>query len=182
MTGNTDKHLLVTDVFKKKSEVRFRKPVSIWCDHHLPHTARHISFTYSWSVSWLWPVECCSTPPVENAIDWTCFGKAHAGLYKVPQLTVHVRAKTKPWGWRNCPKSSKTGLCRGTKTLPRSCRPAKLSNSRVQSSFVEMGEPSRRTTISTVLHQSEAGTGRLVRIEGKRNGAKYREMLDENLL
>ena len=29
---------------------------------------------------------------------------------------------------------------------------------------------------------SAAGTGRLVRIEGKMNGAKYREMLDENLL
>jgi hypothetical protein len=27
-----------------------------------------------------------------------------------------------------------------------------------------------------------AGTGRLVRIEGKVNGAKYREILDENLL
>ena len=26
------------------------------------------------------------------------------------------------------------------------------------------------------------GTGRLVRIEGKMNGAKYREILDENLL
>ena len=29
---------------------------------------------------------------------------------------------------------------------------------------------------------SAAGTGRLVRIEGKMNGAKYRELLDENLL
>ena len=29
---------------------------------------------------------------------------------------------------------------------------------------------------------SVAGTGRLVRIEGKINGAKYREILDENLL
>jgi hypothetical protein len=29
---------------------------------------------------------------------------------------------------------------------------------------------------------SEAGTGRLVRIEGKMNGAKFREILDENLL
>jgi hypothetical protein len=28
---------------------------------------------------------------------------------------------------------------------------------------------------------SAAGTGRLVRIEGKMNGAKYREILDENL-
>jgi hypothetical protein len=29
---------------------------------------------------------------------------------------------------------------------------------------------------------SVAGTRRLVRIEGKMNGAKYREILDENLL
>ena len=29
---------------------------------------------------------------------------------------------------------------------------------------------------------SAAGTGRLVRIKGKMNGAKYREILDENLL
>ena len=28
---------------------------------------------------------------------------------------------------------------------------------------------------------SVAGTGRLVRIEGKMNGAKYREIIDENL-
>jgi hypothetical protein len=31
-------------------------------------------------------------------------------------------------------------------------------------------------------HFSAAGTGRLVRIEAKMNGAKYREILDENLL
>jgi hypothetical protein len=29
---------------------------------------------------------------------------------------------------------------------------------------------------------SEAGTGRLFRIEGKMNGAKYREIIDESLL
>jgi hypothetical protein len=29
---------------------------------------------------------------------------------------------------------------------------------------------------------SAAGTGRLVRIKGKMNGAKYREIIDENLL
>jgi hypothetical protein len=29
---------------------------------------------------------------------------------------------------------------------------------------------------------SATGTGRLVRIEGKMNGAKYREIIDENLL
>uniref|UniRef100_A0AAZ3QZA8 Transposase n=1 Tax=Oncorhynchus tshawytscha TaxID=74940 RepID=A0AAZ3QZA8_ONCTS len=47
-------------------------------------------------------------------------------------------------------------------------------------------------TIPTVKHGgvsimlwgcfSAAGTGRLIRIEGKINGAKYREILDENLL
>ena len=60
-----------------------------------------------------------------------------------------------------------------TKTLPRAGRPAKLSNqgrkalvrevtknpmvtlTELQSSSVEMGEPSRRTTISAALHQSD---------------------------
>jgi hypothetical protein len=32
------------------------------------------------------------------------------------------------------------------------------------------------------LKDRTTGTGRLVRIEGKINGAKYREILDENLL
>ncbi len=38
------------------------KPVSIWCDHHLPHAVQHISFAYIWSGCWLWPVEYWSTP------------------------------------------------------------------------------------------------------------------------
>ena len=55
------------------------------------------------------------SPPVVNSIDWTWFGKAHTCLYKVSQLTMHIRAKTKPWGWRNCLQSSeRSGLCRGT--------------------------------------------------------------------
>ncbi|CDQ66633.1 unnamed protein product [Oncorhynchus mykiss] len=156
-----------------------------------------------------------------------------------------------------------------TKTLPRAVCPTKLSNlgrralvRELQSSSVEMGEPSVRTTISAALHQlglygrearrkllpskrhmtaclefaerlmdfqtmsnkifwsdetkielfhlsakrcvwrkpgtipmgkhggggimllgcfSAAGTGRLVRIKGMMNGAKYKEILDENL-
>ena len=54
------------------------------------------------------------SPPVVNSSDWTWFGKAHTCRYKVSQLTVHVRAKTKPWGRRNCPLRSETGLCWGT--------------------------------------------------------------------
>ena len=60
----------------------------------------------------------------------------------------------------------------GTKTLPRAGYPAKLSNrgrrvlvrevtenpmvtlTELQSSSVEIGEPSRRTTVSAALHQS----------------------------
>ena len=53
-------------------------------------------------------------PPVTNSMNRTLFGKAHTCLHKVPLLTVHVRAKTKPWGRRNCPLSSETGLCRET--------------------------------------------------------------------
>ena len=33
------------------------------------------------------------SPPVVNPIDWTWFGKAHTCLYKVSQLTVHIRKK-----------------------------------------------------------------------------------------
>ena len=67
-----------------------------------------------------------------------------------------------------------------TKTLPRAGRPAKLSNQRrralirevtknpmvtlteLQSSSMEMGEPSRRTNISAALHQS-GNYGRVAR-------------------
>ena len=38
------------------------------------------------------------SPPVVQYIDWTWFGKANTCVYKVPNLKVHVRAKTKPWG------------------------------------------------------------------------------------
>ena len=33
------------------------------------------------------------SPPVVNSIYWTWFRKAHTCLYKVPQLTVHIRAE-----------------------------------------------------------------------------------------
>ena len=33
------------------------------------------------------------SPPAENSIDWTWFGKAHTCLYKVPQLTSSCRSK-----------------------------------------------------------------------------------------
>jgi hypothetical protein len=90
-------------------------------------------------------------------------------LYKVPQLTVHVIAKTKPWGRRNCPYSSETGLCRsiglgrGTKRFG---LPGQTEKGLGQGGDQEpnghsdrdpeflCGEPFRRTTISAALHQS----------------------------
>ena len=82
------------------------------------------------------------------------YQKMSAAL-KVPKNTVaSIILKWKKFG--------------NTKTLPRAGRPAKLSNRWrralvrevaknlmvTQSSFVEMGEPSRRTTISAALNQS----------------------------
>jgi hypothetical protein len=46
MPGDTDMHLLVTDTLTEKVGAWTIKPLSIWCDHHLPHAAQHISFTY----------------------------------------------------------------------------------------------------------------------------------------
>uniref|UniRef100_A0AAZ3QV85 Transposase Tc1-like domain-containing protein n=2 Tax=Oncorhynchus tshawytscha TaxID=74940 RepID=A0AAZ3QV85_ONCTS len=88
-----------------------------------------------------------------------------------------------------------------TKTLPRAGRPAKLSNrgrmalvrevtknlmvslTELQSSSVEMGEPSRRTTISAALHQSGI-YGRVARrkpLLSKRNVTARLELAKRNL-
>ena len=86
-------------------------------------------------------------------------------LYKIPQFTVHVRAKMT---WSDETKIELFGL---------NCK----------------RHVWRKTgTIPTVKHGggsimlwrcfSRAGIGRQVRIEGKMNGEKYREILDENLL
>ena len=39
-TGTTDMNLLVKDTLKRVG-AWIRKPVSIWCDHHLPHALQH---------------------------------------------------------------------------------------------------------------------------------------------
>ena len=84
-----------------------RKSVNIWCDHHLHHAAQHISFTYSWSVYWLWPVECCPTP-----LQWLCVvveywrELEHAVIHIDPELPKHAQWVTclviRPleWYWR----------------------------------------------------------------------------------
>ncbi len=76
-----------------------RKPVSIWCDHHLPHAVPHISFTQSWSGCWLWPVVCCSTP-----LQWLCEVAGywqeleHGVEYTNPEHPKHAQ-------WVTCPVS-----------------------------------------------------------------------------
>ena len=79
-----EKHILSTSVFR---------PFAMWLKIELrcilfPLIILEMFLQLDWS------------PPVVNSIDWTWFGKAHTCLYKVPQLTVHVRAKTKSWGRR----------------------------------------------------------------------------------
>ena len=76
-----------------------------WARMHL------VSIDHPWDVSTTWLESTCGK---FNWLDITWKRHSYTCLYKVPQLTVHVREKTKPWGRRNCPYSSETGLCRGT--------------------------------------------------------------------
>ncbi len=81
-----------------------RKPVSIWCDYHLPHTEQHISFAYSWSGCWLWPVECWSTP-----LQWLCgvagywqelehaAAHPHDAIHTFCHLPCTVKTGIHPW-------------------------------------------------------------------------------------
>ncbi len=75
------------------------EPVSIWCDHHLPHTVQHISFAYIWSGCWLWPVEYWSTP-----LQWLCEVAGYwqelenAVVYADPKYPKHAQ-------WVTCPVS-----------------------------------------------------------------------------
>ena len=58
-----------------------------------------VSIDHPWDVSTTWLESTCGT---FHWLDMIWKGP-HTCLCKVPQLTVHVRAKTKPWTRRNCP-------------------------------------------------------------------------------
>jgi hypothetical protein len=87
----------------------------------------------------------------DRIVSWHISGKGYQNLnaaLKIPKNTVtSIILK-----WKRL---------QTTKTLPRAGRPAKLTKNQMvtltelQSSYVEMGEPSRRTTISAALHQSD---------------------------
>ena len=96
--------------------------------------------------------------PRQDCLEAQIWGREYqkcSAALKIPKNPVAFIIKWKKFGT--------------TKTLPRAGRPAKLSNqwrralvtknrmftlTELQSSSVEMGEPSKRTTISAVLHQS----------------------------
>ncbi len=73
------------------------QPVSIWWDHHLPHTVQHISFAKSCLGCWLWTVE--STP-----LQWLCKVAGywqeleHTVVYADPEYPKHAQ-------WFTCPVS-----------------------------------------------------------------------------
>jgi hypothetical protein len=73
MTGNTDMHLLVP--LNKKVGAWNRKSVIIWCDHHLPHAARHF-LLIELIDSGLWNVVPSSSMAV-----WSCWILAETGTF-----------------------------------------------------------------------------------------------------
>ena len=113
--------------------------------------------------------------PVVNSIVWTWFGKAQICLYKVSQLTLHIRAETKLWGWRNCLQSSlsdrivsrlqKSSVASlilkwigTTRTLPRAGRPAKLSN-RGRRALEREVTKNMMVTLAVFFSDRDLGTG-----------------------
>ncbi len=94
-------------------------------------------------------------------------------IWKGTHLSIKAsqpRAKTKLWGQNNCLQSSKKGLYLGTY----------LEKDTKKHFFF----PKLKCAGSSLMVWgcfSTAGTGRLVRVEGKLNGALYRDILNENL-
>ena len=93
------------DVCKKYIYIFFKRKYFIYISFQtLCYETRNwvhvqpVSIDHPWDVSTSWLESTCGK---FNWLDMICEG-AHTCLYKVIQLTVHVRAKTKPWGWRNC--------------------------------------------------------------------------------
>ena len=92
------------------------------------------------------------------SVDWTLFGNARTCLFKVPQLTVHVRAQTKTENHQTFSvffgRSTKLSN-RGRRALVRKVTKNLLVTlTELQHCLVKRGECSRRTTISAALHQS----------------------------
>ena len=61
---------------------------------------RPVSIDHPWDVSTTWLESTCGKL---NWLDMIWKGTSLSIYCKVPQLTVHVKEKTKPWGRRNCP-------------------------------------------------------------------------------
>lgn len=101
-------------------------------------------------------------------------------FYEVPWLTVHVRAKTKPWSPRNFLETSETGQFQGTEpplsgfrlfhfgtaVLRKLMKNPMVTLTELQCCSVERGKPSRSTTISVALNQSgQYGSNQTVKVK-----------------
>ena len=100
MTSNTDMHLLVTYTSLKKVGVWIRKLVSIWCDHHLPHAARHLLH-----IEFIWlSIVACGMFFHSSSMDmWSCWMLAGTGTRCRTRRPQSISNMLNGWHvWRVC--------------------------------------------------------------------------------
>lgn len=107
-------HFATLEPYSKINEIPFFPQKAKVCFVSREHDTRVCEYSHEFSMKCKTEPSCC--PPIflemflqldwsssaVNSVEWTGFKKAHGCLFKVPQLTVHVRAQTRREVKRNC--------------------------------------------------------------------------------